>query len=965
MSFEKRTTVEGKAQSFLRQFLFSEKSGGTLVEVLLLIGVFALLSVGVLSALITSSFAAKQGMEYVVAAGYIDEGIQSVRSIRDRDYATIANGSHGLDTASGYYEFSGTSDSLDGGVFTRTVTIEDVYRIGGLSGDIAATGVLDANSKKVTVNVHWDTRQQKTQNIDAVFYVVNWGVRAWLQTLTTDFEAGSINSTAVVASGNGEIELSAHDANWSGIAAYHTLDLDGTGDRIALWHDDDTDLLYVLSTPTTGNEFFVLDTSDVTNTAPPELRGIDLSGLTASDFVVHDGYAYIASNADSAEVTVVDTMTMTQVNTIDLTGSEDATGIDANGTTLVISRDVAAASEEIEVYDISTPAGTISRLGGIETGTSLTDIVTDGSYTYASSDENLEELVVGRLSDYTNVNSLDITGTHDLLALELVGTDLYAGRVNGGNDDLYLLDVSTPETVLPITSSLELQTSVYDIDVDRREEFAVLATDHNNKEALIVNLSTFTEASFSGTSGIDDGFAAEIFGSYIYLGTESDDEDVMVLGIASGWYVPQVIGTVDKSGNHDVNTIYIDSTFAFLGADQSGSYEEFYIYDISTPSSPTYLSALEVGSTVSDIVVSGNYAYLATGDNSAELTVVDISTKTSPSIVGGYDTTLNSDALSVEIEGTTVFLGRAAGSGHEFYSIDVSTPSSPSLLDSVELSYNINALVSDGTEVYAATDDNSQELWVVDVSTPATLSALGGHDLGGASPGLAIALSGDMLALGRQNSTSSEFVLFDVSTPASPSVYSETEAGSSVNGVDYNGGTHAYLATDDPNEEFQRWSVDDPTMPFHDSSYDLGANGNDVWFDNTYAYIVGANDSLEMQIMGPGTASSDYAPEGTLTSQPYDSGQSTTSWAGLGWYYSGSGTIKFRVRTADSEANLETALWVGDDGTADTTYDTPGLQIVIDPGATGTEWMQWKAYLYDDRTSTPVIEDVYTYYREQ
>jgi hypothetical protein len=49
---------------------------------------------------------------------------------------------------------------------------------------------------------------------------------------------------------------------------------------------------------------------------------------------------------------------------------------------------------------------------------------------------------------------------------------------------------------------------------------------------------------------------------------------------------------------------------------------------------------------------------------------------------------------------------------------------------------------------------------------------------------------------------------------------------------------------------------------------------------------------------------------------------------------------------------------VGSDGTAATTYSTSGASITTDPGASGTQWIEWKAYLTGSGSATPVLEDV-------
>ncbi len=144
--------------------------GQSLLEVVLVTFLFGVLGTGLLATLLSSSVVSSRGIEYSLGTGYIQEGIEAVRSIRDRDWSELTNGTHGLTTAAGYYDFAGTSDSLDNENFIRTITLEDVYRSGSLTGDIAVSGILDAATKRVTVNVTWEVPAGLPKNIDAVFY---------------------------------------------------------------------------------------------------------------------------------------------------------------------------------------------------------------------------------------------------------------------------------------------------------------------------------------------------------------------------------------------------------------------------------------------------------------------------------------------------------------------------------------------------------------------------------------------------------------------------------------------------------------------------------------------------------------------------------------------------------------------------------------------------------------------------
>ena len=107
-----------------------------------------------------------------------------------------------------------------------------------------------------------------------------------------------------------------------------------------------------------------------------------------------------------------------------------------------------------------------------------------------------------------------------------------------------------------------------------------------------------------------------------------------------------------------------------------------------------------------------------------------------------------------------------------------------------------------------------------------------------------------------------------------------------------------------------------------------------------------------------------YFGSGFLESSNFDTGEESifqTIWWN-GQYSSEQGTsLKFQIKTADIEANLAGAAWVGSDGTSGTYYETTYSEIVTDPGPppAGTQWIRYKAYLDTTNTTyTPSLEDI-------
>lgn len=876
----------------------SNKQGFSILEAIIAIALFMLVATAVVGIFVVGSQGSKQGIEYVVAAGYLQEGTEAVRSIRNRDFAEITAGTYGLDTGSGYYEFDGTSDVLD--EYTRTITIEDVERDGS-NNIVASGGTDDPNTKRVTVNITWETLTGKNQNVDHVFYIHNFiSEVTWIQDLTSEFNTGYFHSSDSASAGDGEVVLRTMQGDWSGLSIAYDVDLEGNGDRVALYYDETQDLLFSLSENTTEYEFQAIEVHAASTSTPTELRGFDVGGADGTDFVISGDYAYIATEDNNAEVMVVDIFSMSQVNTIDLSGDADATGIDITGSTLVIVRD-SSGDDEMYFYDVSTPEGTLTELGSTELSENMTDVVVSSSYAFATSTDNTDELFVVRISDYTEVNTVNLSGDENPNGLALVGSNLYIARNDDGSEaDLYVLDVSSPEGSITTTDSLDTETDNNDIVIDADEDYAFVATDDNSEEVLVIDLSTFTVAQTGNTSSNSNANAIAQFGGQIFAGTDDDSVELAVFKTnEGGWDFPALTGSANKSGSHDAYAVDVDGTFAYLGTDGNGSDDELFIYDISTPSSPTLLGSFDVGADVYDLDAVGDYVYMATADNSRELDIIDVSTKSSPVRAGSYNMSGNNNAFAVEYVSGSVYMGRDSSGNDEFWIIDVSTPSSPSLTGSMNHGGDINDVVVDGTEVYAATDANSAELLVIDISTPASPTSLGTLDLSGNDNGESVDVSGTTVVVGRDNMDSGdEFVVIDVSTPSSPSELGSGDVSDDAWAVQIDG-DYVYVSSDENDEEFQRWDISTPSSPTLVADYDLDADGRDLFWDGTHAYIATEHNSFEMQIIGPASAPSDYAPEGTFTSVVYDAGSAVT-WDNIAWTGGGSTSTTFKMEVGST-----------------------------------------------------------------
>ena len=151
--------------------LSKTQKGSSILEIIVAVAIFILITSSVVVLYLGSQSTTLRDKEKLQADMYLQQGMEAVRSIRDYSFTNVTNGTHGLSNSSGYWQFSGSSDTL--GQFTRTTLVESVQRDSGCS-IVASGGTTDTNSKKVTVTMNWDYEAGNSTSISATEYFNNW-----------------------------------------------------------------------------------------------------------------------------------------------------------------------------------------------------------------------------------------------------------------------------------------------------------------------------------------------------------------------------------------------------------------------------------------------------------------------------------------------------------------------------------------------------------------------------------------------------------------------------------------------------------------------------------------------------------------------------------------------------------------------------------------------------------------------
>lgn len=472
--------------------------GFSVIEVLVAMGIFLIIAVGGVTLFLQTFTTGRLEAEQTNAKQLAQEGIEAARSIGRQDWSNLVAGAHGLTNGSGFWEFSGTSETI--GKYTRSVAVSDVRReCAQGTGDIVETGGLsDPDTFKIATSVDWNVTPTRANS--------------------TTFETYLTNSSGVVV------------GDWSPPNEIATLNLSGNDDGLKIQVQGDYAYLIRSSSP----QFWVIDISNPAS--PSVVTSLSLNGNSLNLFVQGD-YAYVASSDNSQELQIIDISTPsspTQVGSYNAPGNADMFGVYVVGDYAYLSRD-SSADAEFYVVDVSTPSSP-TLAGSLELGDDANNVYVrpQADLAYVATDANAAEL---RIITVSTPSSPTLTGTFNAggnqNAESVIGfcdTAIF-GRDNG---DIYIIDTSTPSSPTQ-TSTFSASSFVSDLAIFHKNRYLLAATGDNNNELKAIDISTLASPSLLGSmSGGDDlnGVAYSLDQDRAYVVGDDNSQEFIVAGPA-------------------------------------------------------------------------------------------------------------------------------------------------------------------------------------------------------------------------------------------------------------------------------------------------------------------------------------------------------------------------------------------------------------------------------------------------
>jgi hypothetical protein len=322
------------------------------------------------------------------------------------------------------------------------------------------------------------------------------------------------------------------------------------------------------------------------------------------------------------------------------------------------------------------------------------------------------------------------------------------------------------------------------------------------------------------------------------------DWERTILPPALDWATPQTIGTTSTNNGGSGIAVKVVGDYAYI---IKGGAANFQVFNIAT--TPTLVGTTNLPGTPRDIAIMGNYAYVSSTDNSAEISIVNITNPASPTIAGSYNAPGNTDATGIYAVNNRVYLTRGTSSDPEFYVLDATNPTALTLTGSLNIATGPGKLVISGNYAYAASTANNAELNVINITNPASPTFVAGLDLPGNQDGLAIDVYQSTVLLSRSSSLMYAINITNPAAPTSVGTYNPG-GGVSINAIDVHPTQNlGFLATTNSASEFQVVDLTNLSAISLYSSVNLSTRDNSLSYSDVYDTVVNLTNAVSNNIV--------------------------------------------------------------------------------------------------------------------
>lgn len=491
---------------------YCNKSGQSLVELLLAMALAAILLPALLTSLVASREGRAQQKQRVEAMTLLRESEEAIRNVRENGWTTFAiNGTF-------YPVISGSNWSLASGsatinsTFIQQVVISDVYRDSN-GAIVSSGGTIDPSSKKVITTVSWS--EPHTSAVSSTLYITRY-----LDNLTdgdtteAQFDQGTNASTDTVNNSGGEVVLGTggHGGNWcEPNLSITALDLPKNGVANAV-----TAIAY--SATSTGRVF--AGTGDnasgvsfgnvsITNDYPPVSSLLGTFDCCKTNGIFGEvSYAYLATDNNSKEIEIVNIANTpySEAGYFNAPGNGNGNAVFVVGTTGYMT-----SGNKLYTFDLSSKSGDRgNELGNFTLAGTGNKLYVVGGYVYVavqSTSKQLQIINATNPSDLSEAAWAQVTGQTGVdVYVNETGTRAYlATAVSASQREFFIIDTSTKSGSRPTRGSFDTNgMNPKGVTVVTGNRAIIVGT--GGTEYQVINISTETSPVACGPGlNIDTG----------------------------------------------------------------------------------------------------------------------------------------------------------------------------------------------------------------------------------------------------------------------------------------------------------------------------------------------------------------------------------------------------------------------------------------------------------------------------
>ena len=432
--------------------------GQSLVEMMVAIGLMAIVLPVIYTALYVSRQGKAQEIQRLQAGALIREAREAVRSVREKGWSNIAtNGTFYPSITSSTWSLTSGAQSING--FTRQLVISDVRRDN--TGKIVTSGGnVDPSTKKIDYSVSWSTPVAQTLQLSEYLDRI-LGNAEVTHTTQAQFDAGTLTGVVSTNDAGGEMQLAAGGkGNWCtpnlSIAAVD-LPKDGVANAVSAIPGR------VIAGTGENASGVAFANINVTDTDPPTSSIIGtFDGFKTNDVFILGQYAYLATDDNLKEIVILDLNQQDgagkylEVGYFNASGSTNADSIYVQGNIGFMTQ-----ANQLRTFNLTSKSGSRAQIDSQTLQSNGTEVTVNGSYAFVSLAGGARELEI--VSFNSSGNSLTTTGYADVngeaaydVSVNSTGTRAYLSTgVSSSLREFFIINTSSKSGSRPVVGSYE------------------------------------------------------------------------------------------------------------------------------------------------------------------------------------------------------------------------------------------------------------------------------------------------------------------------------------------------------------------------------------------------------------------------------------------------------------------------------------------------------------------------------